>query len=159
MKTFLLFLFLTAFLYETALPQENMNSSYEVGDDRILIHYDFSGNDVNDYEIIMVVRRVSKPDFEYKPADLKGDVGKGRFANKKNTITWILSEKEIELVSGGDDFYFQVLANEVQKSSFAWLYYVGGAVLVGGGVAAYLLLKPEEAGLSVLPQPPGRPTP
>jgi len=46
------------------------------------------------------------------------------------------------------------------KSSSKWMWYVGGAVLVGGGAAAYLFLKPGETttpSVEILPGPPSLP--
>jgi hypothetical protein len=56
----------------------------------------------------------------------------------------------------------QMVGKEIKvkrmRAGTSWLWYAGGVVLVGGGVAAYLLLKPQETTQQkILPTPPALP--
>lgn len=155
MKYFNLFLVL---FFATAIvfPQGNIVTTYETLEEKILVHYELNGDDSKEYDISLVVKRTSDKKFEYKPSNISGDVGKGKFATGKRTISWILSKKEIDLFSEGDDFYFEVGADLI-KGGISWYYYVGGAVLAGGGAALFLLKPKTTSTTETLPTPPGRP--
>lgn len=144
------------FLQVANFAQEKVEANFEVKDNKIYIYYQFDGDPEDEYEIEVKLKRGHNPDFFYEPLVLKGDIGDGYFAKKKCTIIWELKESEMQQFADGDDFYFEVMVDEV---GISWLYYVGGAALLGGGAAAILmgtnLLAPNE--FPRLPYPPARP--
>jgi hypothetical protein len=144
-----------------AFGQEKINSSFEMsGDNKILIYYELKGDSDQVYDVSVVLKRTSIALFEYAPLALQGAIGTGKFASNKETITWALNKKELEMFAEGEDYYFQVKALKKSGGS-SWLYWVGGIVL-GGATAAVLLLKKGSSDNSSssnqgLATPPGRP--
>ena len=160
---FIIILCLT--LTSTSLSQnEKISSSFRVVEGIILIDYEIENGDPgSDYEISIVLLKSSDNSFQYTPEVLEGDIGEGRFAGKKNTIKWLYTSAEEELLSEGEDYYFEVKADKVTGGS-TWYYYAGGAVVAG--IAAFLLSSGggEEDGTTngggttqTIADPPGRP--
>jgi|SRR3989339_812145 len=136
--------------------QEKMSATFESLDNKIQISYEFQGEADKEYEIKVTLKRSSLSTYNYIPAALSGDVGKGKYANKKNLVVWNLTSKEIETLTD-TDYFFEITAIEV-KGGIPWYYYVGTAVL-GGGAAAVLLMKKktEETPAATTAMPPARP--
>ena len=136
--------------------QEKMSATFESLDNKIQINYEFQGDVDKEYEIKVTLKRSSASTYNYIPAALTGNVGKGKYANKKNMIIWNLTKKEAETLTD-TDYYFEITAIEV-KGGIPWYYYVGTAV-VGGGAAAVLLMKKktEETPAATTALPPARP--
>ena len=136
--------------------QEKMSATFESLDNKIQISYEFQGEADKEYEIKVTLKRSSLSTYNYIPAALSGDVGKGKYANKKNLVVWNLTSKEIETLTD-TDYFFEITAIEV-KGGIPWYYYVGTAV-VGGGAAAVLLMKKktEETPAATTAMPPARP--
>lgn len=152
------------FLPKIAKSQTIETSFESTPEGTINIYYEFNGDPNNDYKITVALKRKSDPSFSLVPENLSGSVGIGKFANVKRTIVWTPSENEQQSLQG-DDFYFVVNAEAVEKPSgggIPWYVYVGGAA-VAGGVAAILLLKKSDNNSGggstqiTLPDPPGRP--
>ncbi len=158
LRLLILFLFLTT---ANNLAQNKINTSYEYSNHNIFIYYDFTGDASKEYDVSILLKRTSQPDFLLKPGSLTGDLGKGKFANEKRKITWHLTPQEESSLTA-DDYYFEVTANEIKSGGgLPWYVYVGGVVL-GGGAAAFLLLnkKSESTGTgseTSFPNPPVRP--
>ncbi len=161
-KSFLyLLLLLTVFSSGYVPAQNEIKTSFEYSQHKILIYYQFAGESSSLYDVSVVLKRTSDPNFKLEPASLSGDYGEGKFANVRREIIWNLSQqKESSLTE--NDYYFEIAANQIkQGGGIAWYVYVGG-ILVGGGVAAALLLnKKSETTTSnsgfTFPSPPGRP--
>ncbi|MFA5803448.1 MAG: hypothetical protein WC879_02285 [Melioribacteraceae bacterium] len=155
MKNILLLL-LGLFIAAPISAQQKMSASFESLDNKIQIIYEFEGENDKEYEIKVALKRTASSTYNYNPSGLSGDVGKGKFANKKNVIVWNLSHKESETLTD-TDYYFEITAIEV-KGGIPWYYYVGTAV-VGGGAAAVLLMKKktEETPATTTALPPARP--
>jgi len=136
--------------------QEKMSATFESLDNKIQISYEFQGDAAKEYEIKVTLKRSSSSTYNYIPAALTGNVGKGKYANKKNLVVWNLTSKEIETLTD-TDYFFEITAIEV-KGGIPWYYYVGTAVL-GGGAAAVLLMKKktEETPAATTAMPPARP--
>ena len=136
--------------------QEKMSATFESLDNKIQISYEFQGEADKEYEIKVTLKRSSSSTYNYIPAALTGNVGKGKYANKKNLVVWNLTSKEIETLTD-TDYFFEITAIEV-KGGIPWYYYVGTAVL-GGGAAAVLLMKKktEETPAATTAMPPARP--
>lgn len=163
MKKILLHIFslLVLFGFNSSLfyPQEKIDATFEAAEGKILIHYELKGDPQKEYEISIVLKRTSDPSFEIIPDETAGDIGEGKFAGKKSTITWILNSDEEEMLDG-DDFYFDVFAEEIKTGGgIPWYVYIGGAALAGGTAAILLLNKSsdEETTPASFPTPPGRP--
>jgi len=141
--------------------QNNITASFDTSPHSVIIYYEFSGDPSSDYEIILHLKRTTSPEFSLEPSELSGDIRKGSYGAGKHKIIWYLTPKE-ESTLIGDDFYFEIAANEIKRGGggLPWYIYVGGA-LVGGGTAAALLLskKSESTPASAFsfPKPPGRP--
>jgi len=146
----------------TGLAQNKINTSYEYSQHQIIIRYEFQGDSSLQYNMSVVLKRTSNLDFQIKPGLLSGDYGTGKYANENRKIIWNLTKQEEENLTG-DDYYFEITANEIKKSSgIAWYVYVG-SVLLGGGAAAAVLLNNKKNGstgsgtATTLANPPSRP--
>ncbi len=128
-------------------PQEVTSATFEQKDDKIYIYYELKANTGIEYEIEdVVLKKISLPDFELKPDNLSGDIGKGKFGSGIRTIVWIVNKKEQNILSifgEADDFIFKFRVSPPGKG-IPWYYYAGGAVIAGGGTALYFLLKKDE---------------
>jgi len=134
------------------------NVRYEVFEEKIDVYYDLMGPANEEYEVTLSLRRESDKALTYTPKALVGDVGIGRFAGKDRKISWEI-QKEFPKGLEGSDYYFVVDAKLISKGASPLLW-IGAAVALGGGAAAYFLLtkktetaKPEAG----FPEPPGRP--
>jgi hypothetical protein len=131
--------------------------SFESKEDKIYIYYTLDANLNDEFEIEVILKRTSVPTFEYRPSDLTGDIGTGKFAGSKKTIIWQVSESEMKMFNG-DDFYFEIDAQKIEDGGgIPWYVYVGG--LAAGGVAAVIVLlggddEPESTDFA---SPPARP--
>ena len=136
------FLFILAFFIILSTPkifcQEKITSTFELSGNNIVLTYELQGDPAQDYEMNVNLRRSSIPVFLYEPDKLTGDVGTGKYVGGKRTVTWVLNEKEMNMFSDGEDYYFEVTASKKISGSSSWLYYVGGAAVAGG--AAVLLM-------------------
>ncbi|MGE5430041.1 MAG: hypothetical protein ACM3QX_03150 [Syntrophomonadaceae bacterium] len=145
--------FLLILLCGFARAQEKIDVSFEAGEGgKIFISYFLYGDASKTYEVNTILRKSNDPSFKQIPEDLSGDIGEGKFANRKCTIIWNMNKDE-EARLEGEDFYFEVTANEIKEKS-SWYWYVLGAAALGGGTAAYLLLNKDK---SSEPSSPGNP--
>ncbi|MGE5680798.1 MAG: hypothetical protein ACM34K_07950 [Bacillota bacterium] len=139
--------------------QEKIDVDFEADEGKVLIHYFLHGDPEKDYLITTQLRKTSDPTFRLIPKGTSGDIGTGKFAARKCTITWNIDKSQQEMLSG-EDFYFEVTAQEIKQGS-SWYWYAIGAAVLGGGAATYLLLsKDKQNGGSTsdnLAAPPGRP--
>ncbi|PIP77476.1 MAG: hypothetical protein COW85_08775 [Ignavibacteria bacterium CG22_combo_CG10-13_8_21_14_all_37_15] len=152
----LLLLLLGLFISAPIFAQQKLSASFESLENKIQITYEFQGETDKEYEIKVSLKRSSLSTFKYSPVSLSGNVGKGKYANRKNLIIWNLTNKEAETLTD-TDYFFEITAIEV-KGGIPWYYYVGTAV-VGGGAAAVLLLKKktEDKPETTTAMPPARP--
>ena len=126
------------------------------GRDEVVIMYDLQGDPDATYEVSLVLLRENDKEFSFTPWLVKGDIGKGDFAGRGNTIRWSYKN---DFLSGLNetDYYFEIRVERIRP--FPWLVVGGGAAV---GVVAYLLAssKSESNGsqaTSGLPYPPTRP--
>ncbi|RPI73185.1 MAG: hypothetical protein EHM47_06620 [Ignavibacteriales bacterium] len=153
-KIFVLILFLLPL--GSICSQERVSATFEAIEGKILIHYSIKGEQENEYEVEVVLKRTGDPSFELVPDEMSGDIGKGKFAGSQRTIVWhITPEEEAQLE--GEDFYFEVTALEIKEGGFPWGWVVGGAAAAGGAALYFILSGDKEETTSNLPGPPGRP--
>ena len=147
---------------QKVFPQGKIQATFDYSDGKIFIFYEFQGDKAKDYEVGVKLKRTSDPSFEIIPSQLSGDVGEGKFAGKKNKVTWVLNEDE-ESQLDGEDFYFDVTALEMEQGGgIPWYVFAGGAALAGGTAAILLLGKKDSDGTTPppsggFPTPPVRP--
>jgi len=147
---------------QKVFPQGKIQATFDYSDGKIFIFYEFQGDRSKDFEVNVKLKRTSDPNFEIIPSQLSGDIGKGKFAGKKNKITWILGEDE-EAQLEGEDFYFDVTALEIAEGGgISWYVFAGGAAVAGGTAAILLLGKKDSDGTTPppsggFPMPPVRP--
>ncbi len=158
---FLLALPLSIILSMKVFPQEKIKTTFDYSEGKIFVFYEFQGDKAKDYEVVISLKRTSDPSFVIVPNKLTGDIGEGKFAGKKCKIIWELNPDE-EAQLEGEDFYFDVTANEILTGGgIPWYVFAGGAVLAGGTAAVLLLTKKssDESNppTSSFPTPPIRP--
>lgn len=146
---------------QKVFPQGKIQATFDYSDGKIFIFYEFQGDRSKDFEVTVKLKRTSDPNFEIIPSQLSGDIGEGKFAGKKNKITWVLGEDE-ESQLEGEDFYFDVTALEIELGGgIPWYVFAGGAALAGGTAAILLLGKKDSGGTTPptgsFPTPPIRP--
>jgi len=149
MAHFRFFFILSIFIILTCpkiFCQDKITSTFELTGKNIVLTYELQGDPAQDYEVNVNLRRSSIPVFLYEPDKLTGDVGTGKYVGGKRTITWVMNEKEMNMFSEGEDYYFEVTALKKISGSSSWLYYVGGAAVAGG--AAVLLMGKKSMGSS-----------
>ncbi len=142
-----------------ALSQEVevTNVAFSLVDSNVVVNYNLSGPKSRLYSVSLILRRESDRAFKFIPIDVTGDIGKGRFEGGDRKIIWHIYS-DIPVGLSGIDYYFQVRATLLGGGGASWLYYVGGAILVGGTAA--VLYKSGVIGKSTaapFPAPPARP--
>lgn len=153
-------MFLCLLISINLFSQEKIEADFEQKDGKIFIYYSLEGSATTKYKVSVLLKREKFPSFEYGPEKLIGDVGEGFFATGKKTIIWELSDQEKKSFASGDDYWFEVSAEEA-KGGIPWYYYVGGAVVAGAGAIVAILLGgkegTEETKNETFPSPPVRP--
>ena len=136
--------------------QKVSNVTFEPQQNNIVIYYDLEGEADAEYEVTVILKREAIPGYLFYPTNIKGDVGEGKFAGKKRTITWEVY-KDYKIDEEVEDYYFEVTAEKV--GGIGWYYYVGGAVLAGGAAALILMGGDETTTEQPIPigPPPIRP--
>ena len=142
--------------------QDVKDVSFELIDEQVFIYYTLVAPANEEYEISAFLKRLNDASFSYIPDNISSGIGDGQYAGVKKIIIWDVTDEEFDMFDG-DDFYFEVFAEKVKKTSggIPWYYYAGTAV-VGGAVAAILLGgngSSDENGskTSNFPPPPARP--
>lgn len=154
-----LFVLTICLLNSQVFSQGKIQASFDYSDGKIFIFYEFQGDKTKNYEIEIKLKRTSDPSFVIIPNNLTGDVGEGKFAGRKNKVTWDLSTDEEEKLEG-EDFYFDVTAVEIAEGGgIPWYVFAGGAALAGGTAAILLLGKKDSDGTTSNPPSSGFPTP
>lgn len=155
---------LCCLLYNQSInAQGKIQASFDYSEGKIFIFYEFQGDKTKNYEIEITLKRTSDPGFVVIPEKLSGDIGEGKFAGRKNKAVWELTPEE-EANLEGEDFYFDVTANEISEGGgVPWYWFAGGAAVAGGAAAVLLLGKKDSDGTTptppsgVFPTPPVRP--
>lgn len=157
----LLLFAVTAFLTLTTNAQSQYAiTKVEQSGDLIIIYYYHTpiGDEADaEYEVSLRLTRESDKNFSVPMTDAKGDIGDGKFVGNNRRILWA-HKKQFPKGLPYDDIEFE-LTIEKNEGIPSWVWYTGGAAVVGVG-AVFLLSKPkeEETTVGALPGPPtGRP--
>jgi len=156
----LLFLIFGIFiLNQKSLSQQITDVSFEVIDQNIRIFYTLTPVSNDLFEISTLLKRTTDVSFSYKPENLSGDIGEGKYSGNGRAILWNVTQQEMNMFDG-EDFYFEVYAKKIEPSGgIPWYYYVGTAAV--GGAAAVLLLGGSDdqnpPTTQSFPKPPDRP--
>jgi hypothetical protein len=81
--------------------------------DQVTIGYNFIGDSTHNYNIKFCIKDSILPNFIFVPGIMKGAIGKGKFANRRNYITIPKDQipKEFD-----EKIYYQITAEEVRDS-------------------------------------------
>jgi hypothetical protein len=159
MKNTVVLLFFTTFALFTATsnaqPQYAITKVEQSGDLIIIYYYHTPIGDQEDaeYEVSLRLTRESDKNFNVAMTDAKGDIGDGKFVGTNRRILWA-HKKQFPKGLPFDDIEFE-LTIEKNEGIPSWVWYTGGAAVVGVG-AVLLLSKPkeEETTVGALPGPP-----
>lgn len=158
MKSFLQNVLLCCLFFSPLFGQNNEAASIKdvqrSGDNIIIIYNHFPIGDEEDAEYEVSIRLTREPDknFNILITGASGDIGDGKFVGANRKITWPF-KKQFPKGLPFDDLEFNL---EVSKNTGvgSWVWYTGGAVLVGGGAAFFLLSKKDDETDGPLPDPP-----
>jgi hypothetical protein len=147
----------------SALSQDDKttvtNVRFEVVGELVHVYYDLGGPPDRVHKLRLILLRETDSLFLYHPVNVTGDAGAVTFPGQRRRIVWDFT-KEFPEGMTGNDFYFVVEAEIVQREGIDPLYYVGGGALLVGGVLALILAGKKEdgnGGGTGFPAPPGRP--
>ncbi|NUN70806.1 MAG: hypothetical protein HUU02_13980 [Bacteroidetes bacterium] len=160
MKTILSLLLLTFTAAVTLTAQDE--KTYTITDveqkgDNIIITYSHIpvGDDPDaEYEVTARITRESNKNFDFELKNVSGAVGSGAFVGKGQRIVWNY-KKQFPKGLPYEDITFELTITK-NEGIGSWVWYTGGAAVLGVG-AAVLLSKPKEEDTSngSLPSPPG----
>lgn len=128
------------------------NIDFTLDGQNIEIRYDLAGNPKMKYKVDVILKRRDLPDYSLKPSNIKGDIGKGKFAGTQRKAVWNYVQ-EFQPGENYADYYFEVRATELKKIPRGYLY-AGSSVVVGIVVAVIFSGEPENDPIGM---PPGRP--
>jgi hypothetical protein len=114
----------------------NVTASWSLVGDEVLITYQLNAPRTKTYEVSVVLKRESDPNFAVIPRAISGDVGTGKFASGVRQIRWDFLKDIPEGLTGGG-YWFEITANEVvveEGGSSWWIYAAGGAAAVTGAI-------------------------
>lgn len=129
----------------------------EQSDELIIIFYNHTpiGDEPDaEYDVSIRLTREMDKRFSIPMTDARGDIGDGKFVGNNRRILWAF-KKQFPKGLPFDDIEFE-LTIEKNKGIPSWVWYGGGAAVVGVG-AVLLLSKPKEeetTGGGALPSPP-----
>jgi hypothetical protein len=129
----------------------------EQADELIIIFYNHTpiGDEPDaEYEVSIRLTRELDKNFSIPMTDARGDIGDGKFIGNNRRILWAF-KKQFPRGLPFDDIEFE-LTIEKNEGIPSWVWYGGGAAVVGVG-AVLLLSKPKEeeiGGGAGLPMPP-----
>jgi hypothetical protein len=145
----------SAGLAQKMLPYEI--TRVEQSDDLIIIFYNHTpiGDEPDaEYDVSIRLTRELDKNFSITMTDARGDIGDGKFVGNNRRILWAF-KKQFPKGLPFDDIEFE-LTIEKNEGIPSWVWYGGGAAVVGVG-AVLLLSKPKEeetTGGGALPLPP-----
>jgi hypothetical protein len=138
-----------------------VNVWFETRDNNILIHFDLIASKESKYKTGIILRKERDSTYSYLPKDIEGDIGGGVLAGQDRIITWNPSE-EFPQGLEGKDYFFEITAVKMSKSSFSIPWVGIGLAAIAGTAAIWYASSvsgddtPHGTPPS-FPAPPGRP--
>jgi hypothetical protein len=138
-----------------------VNVWFEARDNNVVVHFDLIAPSDARYKTSLILRKESDSTYAYLPKDIEGDIGGGVLAGQDRMITWNPGD-EFSQGLDGKDFYFEITAVKMSKSTFSipWIG-IGLAAIAGTAAIWYASsLSGDDTPQStpaVFPAPPGRP--
>lgn len=132
-------------------------SKVEQSGEIIIINYYHTpvGDDANaEYEVSIRLTREKDKNFSIPMTDARGDIGDGKYVGTNRRIIWA-HKKQFPKGLPFDDLEFELTISK-NVGIPGWVWYTGGAAIVGAG-AIILLSKSKEEESAVggpLPSPP-----
>jgi hypothetical protein len=163
MKTFFNTTFLLFGFVITSLSQNRLTytiTNVEQTGELIIITYQHNpvGDEADaEYDVSVRLTRETDKQFSVDITNARGDIGDGKFVGNNCRILWAY-KKQLPKGLPFDDIEFELTITK-NKGIPSWVWYTGGAAVIGAGTFLYLSNKKEEETGSVeLPGPPnGRP--
>jgi len=155
-----LLIFLIAILH-TGIANENPIENVAVDtDDRVIeILYDLLPQEMDKkYTVTLEISDDGGRTYTVTPHMITGDVGRDILPGRNKRIVWMI-ERDFPDDVDLDRYDFRITAKR-QGISRNLLYMIAGAVVAGGGTAAYLIFGGsgnDDNGETEFPGPPGRP--
>ncbi len=107
-----------------------------------------------EYEVTARITRESNKNFDFELKNVSGAVGDGAFVGKGQRIVWNF-KKQFPKGLPYDDIAFELTITK-NEGIGSWVWYTGGAAVLGVGAAVLLTSsKEEETSTGPLPAPPG----
>lgn len=160
-------IFLQLFLYSlfTAMSAYSQDlkpytiTNVEQANQKIVITYDhLPVGDESDaeYQVEIRILRESEKNFSYELKNVSGSVGDGKFVGRGLKITWAYKSQFPKGIPY-DDITFELTITK-NEGIGNWVWYVGGAAVLGAGAAVLIKPKTTDDANATLPGPPtGRP--
>ncbi len=144
LRTFLFIAIFFAFKGETAFGQRFVveNVSFVPLENQIIfINYDLNSFSEKNrrYNVKLFLKQESNPELRYRPGELLGDIGTGRFEGEGNLIIWSMKHDEERGFRPDpffDDYYFVVEAR--RRTGLFWWFLTAAA----GGAAYHFFVEP-----------------
>jgi len=136
------------------------NATFVMIGDTVIITYDLIAPPETQFDVTLVLRKASEPDFAITPSSITGSVGRVRGGGYK-TVIWNYRKDVPATLKYGQDYWFEITATSIEEgSSLKWWHYAAGGIGALAGV--FILSGGGDAGNPVsdaLPDPPRiRPT-
>lgn len=125
------------------------------GDNIVIIYSHIPVGDDPDaeYEVTARITRESNKNFNFELKNVTGAVGDGAFVGKGQRIVWNY-KKQFPKGLPYEDIAFELTITK-NEGIGSWVWYTGGAVVLGAGAAVLLSsTKEEESSNGPLPAPP-----
>lgn len=149
-------IFCMIFQHHTYANDESVqNVSAYVEDSSIVIHYDLLPEQMEKkYTVSIDISGDGGLTYDVTPRMIAGDLGRDILPGRNKRIVWII-ERDFPAGIDLERYDFRITAKR-QGFNRNILYAIIGAVVAGGGTAAYFLFGVDDDD-SGFPQPPGRP--
>lgn len=154
----LLLLLLGLAVQSTALSQQAAqieprveNAKWTMQRGVVVITYELAAPVDKTYEVVVVLKKESDSRFSLIPKSVEGAIGKGKYAGGMRKVFWDY-KKDVAAGLVGDDYWFEITANELIEGRSNTLYYVGGIAVVGALVAWRIITDGND--VQKLPDPP-----
>lgn len=137
-------------------PPKIENVRFHQQSDTVNVYYTLRAPDgASRYEVDLLLSLGDNKNYRIPPTSTSGAIGRGISPGENHRITWFVS-RDFPSGLNGQEVQFIVNAQRISRNDQRWMYYAGGALLLGAGVSAGILLFGN--GTGDLPGPPSRPS-